>query len=298
MEKLPLIEMEALNALTNVDSFNDELIIAELNGTILGNETQDPEFSAPMRMNAMLIVVTTQGSSRFCLDYVPYTMGDNQLITIFPSHTIQLADVSPDFEAKMVVISKSFMESYLDKRGPSMIHYFKLAKDPCTELEAKDKALLLENIGSLQKKIRDRSHFLRKESLQIGVLGFLIELGNIFMGKKDGLLPQELTRKEELLNKFLELLFIHCKEEHQVAFYADKLCISPQYLSLILKERTSRSASKWIDEALMTEAKILLKAPNKTVQQVANALNFSDQSTFGKFFKKHMKMSPLEYRKS
>lgn len=301
MDKLPLIEMESLKTLTKVDSFQDELLIAELDGTLLeheNDECEEKDFSTPVRMNALVIVITSQGSSDFSLDYAPYSTGANKLMTIFPSHTVQLLNVSPDFKATMVVISKHFIDTWIDKKSPSMLNYLKLVKNPLTQLEKNETTVLLEIIRGLQLKIRNRVHFLQKEALQIGLISFLIELGNIFMSKKDGIMAQPLTRKEELLNQFLELLFNHCKEEHQVAFYADKLCISPQYLSLILKERTGKSANKWIDEALMTEAKILLKSPNITVQQVANALNFSDQSTFGKFFKKHQKVSPLEYRKS
>lgn len=300
MEKLPLIEMEALNALTNMDSFLDQFIICELDGTLFQHDDQaeDPEYASPMRMNALMIVITTQGTSRFSLDYVPYNIGSHQLVTIFPTHTIQLSEVSPNFRAKMIVVSQSFMDSWMEKRAPSMLNYFKLAKNPCTPLTIKESDLLTQLISSLRNKIKDRGHFLQKKALQVGFMGFLIELGNILMGKKEGLKTHSLSRKEELLNQFLELLFTHCKSEHQVSFYADKLCISPQYLSLILKELTGKSAGKWIDEALMTEAKILLKSPNITIQQVANMLNFSDQSTFGKFFKKHKKMSPLEYRKS
>lgn len=301
MDKLPLIEMEALNALTNMDSFHDEFIICELEGCVLKHKHgagNDSEYSSPMRMNAMMIVITTQGSSQFCLDYVPYNINSNQLVTIFPTHTIQLSEVSSDFKAKMLVVSKSFMDTWMEKRTPSMLNYFKLVKNPCTALDTKEKDLLSNIVVSLRSKIKNRSHFLQRETLQVGFMEFLIELGNIFMSKKDGLKAPTFTRKEELLNQFLEMLFAHCKEEHQVSFYADKLCISPQYLSLILKELTGRSASKWIDDALMTEAKILLKSPNITIQQVANILNFSDQSTFGKFFKKHKRMSPLEYRKS
>lgn len=297
MDKLPLIEMRALKTLANVDSFNEELLIAELDGKLASNHESE-DFSAPVRMNAMIIIITLQGSSDFCLDYVHNKTTKGQLTTIFPSHTVQIMDVSPDFKAKMIVLSKDFLDGWLDKRTPSMINYLKLVKNPFTQLDEKEMISLLEGIYSLQQKIKDRTHFFQRESLQVCVISILIELGNIFMGKKDGMTNESLSRKEELLNKFLELLFVHCKEEHQVAFYADKLCISPQYLSLILKERTGKSASKWIDEVLMTEAKILLKSPNITVQQVANMLNFSDQSTFGKFFKKHQKTSPLEYRKS
>lgn len=110
--------------------------------------------------------------------------------------------------------------------------------------------------------------------MQNAFVGFLLEIANIFMGKKDGLLMPALSRKEELFEQFLQLLFEHCKEQHVVTFYAEKLFITPQYLSLILKELTGKSANKWIDDALIVEAKILLKAPQATVQQVADMLHF------------------------
>ncbi len=297
MDKLPIIEMDTLKTLGNIDSFNDELIIAELDASISVHMNNEYNNSVPVRMNAMLIVITTQGSSDFYLDYLPYKTTKGQLITIFPSHTVQLTNISPDFKGQMIVLSKDFLNGWVDKRTPSMVNYLKLVKSPFTQLEERETRVVLECMQSLKRKIKDHSHFFQKEALQVGVIELIVELGNIFMGKKDGLVNQTLTRKEELLNEFLELLFIHCKEEHQVDFYADKLCISPQYLSLILKDKTGKSASKWINEAIMTEAKILLKSPNMTVKQVADLLNFSDQSTFGKFFKKHQKISPLEYRK-
>jgi AraC-like DNA-binding protein len=129
-------------------------------------------------------------------------------------------------------------------------------------------------------------------------MNFSYELANIFSNKKEMFSKPKISRKEELLEKFLKLLFESFKEKHIVTFYAEKLCITPQYLSLILKELTGKSANKWIDDVLIVEAKIRLKAPDATVQQVADELCFSDQSTFGKFFKKHIGISPMEYRKS
>ena len=150
----------------------------------------------------------------------------------------------------------------------------------------------------MSSKVKEPSHFYQIGSLQNSFLGFLLEIGNILMSKKDHMVKPTLSRKDELFEQFLQLLFNHCKEQHVVTFYAEKLCITPQYLSLILKELTGKSANKWIDDALIVEAKILLKAPQATVQQVADMLHFSDQSTFGKFFKKHVGASPMEYRKS
>ena len=297
MNKLSLIETKELNSIADIDSFQDELYIAEIDGETFKN-AHGRDFSVPIRMNALLIVITIQGESSLGLDYVPYNIGANQLIMILPSHMIQMAQVSEDFKALLLVVSPTFVDGYIDKKRPSMVNYLKIRKNPCNLLSGEEVTFLSSQIQSIRKNMRRRTHIYYKEVLQNGFLGLMLEVANILAEKQEGLTMPTLSRKEEILNEYLQLLFINCKEQHQVAFYADKLCISPQYLSLVLKEQTGKSASKWIDEVLITEAKILLKTPNATVQQVANDLNFSDQSTFGKFFKKHMKVSPLEYRKS
>ncbi|MDE6542153.1 MAG: AraC family transcriptional regulator [Muribaculaceae bacterium] len=97
---------------------------------------------------------------------------------------------------------------------------------------------------------------------------------------------------------FLKLVRAHYAQERSVAFYASKLYISPKYLSLVVKEATGRSAARWIDEFVLMEAKNMLRYSGKNIQQVAYALNFSNQSAFGKYFKHLTGMSPTEYQKS
>ena len=120
------------------------------------------------------------------------------------------------------------------------------------------------------------------------------------MGKKELMTAPTLSRKEELFRAVPAIAFSSiARSSTSLLFYAEKLFYYPHSIfSLILKELTGKSANKWIDDALIVEAKMLLKAPQATVQQVADILHFSDQSTFGKFFKKHMGISPMEYRKS
>ena len=83
-----------------------------------------------------------------------------------------------------------------------------------------------------------------------------------------------------------------------MGFYADKLYISPKYLSLIIKESTGRSAAEWIDEYVILEAKNLLRFSGKNIQQIAYELNFTNQSSFGKYFKHLTGMSPSEFQRS
>ena len=300
MENLPLIKFAELNkGIIIRDSFQDIFLIADIDGHSELDDQDVQDHTMPMRLDALLMVLVLEGSSEIALDYVPYTIGANSFTIIMPTHTIQLNKVSKGFKGKLLVISREFLdECNTAKRSPSMANYMQLRKNPCTTFEHQETELVNNYIELLRSKIKNRTHFYQKEVMQNAFVGFLLEIANIFMGKKDGLLMPALSRKEELFEQFLQLLFEHCKEQHVVTFYAEKLFITPQYLSLILKELTGKSANKWIDDALIVEAKILLKAPQATVQQVADMLHFSDQSTFGKFFKKHMGISPMEYRKS
>ena len=87
------------------------------------------------------------------------------------------------------------------------------------------------------------------------------------------------------------------KEERSLGFYAGKLCITPKYLSLISKDVSGRSAGEWIDQYVVLEAKTLLKSTRMSIQEIADVLNFANQSFFGKYFKHHTGISPKEYRK-
>lgn len=106
------------------------------------------------------------------------------------------------------------------------------------------------------------------------------------------------NRPSNYVNEFIRLLQLHYMNERSVTFYADKLFISPKYLSLLVKKATGRSASRWIDDRVILEARNLLRYSGKNIQQVAYMLNFSNQSSFGKYFKHLTGMSPTEYQKS
>ncbi len=106
------------------------------------------------------------------------------------------------------------------------------------------------------------------------------------------------ARRLTYVKEFMTLVHSHYSTERTVGFYASKLCISPKYLSFIIKEVTGRSAADWIDEYVIIEAKNMLRFSGMNVQQVAYALNFSNQSAFGKYFKHLTGMSPTQFQKN
>jgi len=100
-----------------------------------------------------------------------------------------------------------------------------------------------------------------------------------------------------LFEKFKELLFKEFLNFRTVQHYADELNVSRKYLSEVIKKNSGKTASEWISEMVILEAKVLLQNKKMSINQISDLLHFSDQSVFGRFFKNSEGISPLEYRK-
>lgn len=299
MGDLPLVEIgEVIEELGVTDCYQEDLLFLEYDKALV--KSRGETLFSHARLNALALFLVLEGEADLTVDHMPYKLIKGSFLTLMPSHTLRMIHVDEDFRGYLIAMSSSFMNDYglFRQKNTSMLRYMEIRKNPCAVFEPSEAEVVRDQMLLVRSKIRQKDHYFYKEIMQNALAGLMLELGNIFSAKKEFTASPALSRKEDLLEQFLKLLFENCREQHGVAYYAERLFITPQYLSLILKTLTGKSANKWIDDALIMEARVLLKAPQATVQQVADLLHFSDQSTFGKFFKKHMGVSPMEYRKS
>ena len=299
MGDLPLVEIgEVIEELGVTDCYQEDLLFLEYDKALV--KSRGETLFSHARLNALALFLVLEGEADLTVDHMPYKLIKGSFLTLMPSHTLRMIHVDEDFRGYLIAVSSSFMNDYglFRQKNTSMLRYMEIRKNPCAVFEPSEAEVVRNQMLLVRSKIRQKDHYFYKEIMQNALAGLMLELGNIFSAKKEFTASPALSRKEDLLEQFLKLLFENCREQHGVAYYAERLFITPQYLSLILKTLTGKSANKWIDDALIMEARVLLKAPQATVQQVADLLHFSDQSTFGKFFKKHMGVSPMEYRKS
>jgi len=105
------------------------------------------------------------------------------------------------------------------------------------------------------------------------------------------------SAQNPLFEKFKEILSRDFISQRSVQYYADVLNVSRKYLSEVIKNNSGKTASDWIDDIVILEAKILLQNKDLTINQISDTLNFPNQSGFGRFFKKYEGISPLEYRR-
>ncbi|MDL2244852.1 AraC family transcriptional regulator [Parabacteroides sp. OttesenSCG-928-J18] len=300
MRKLSVVEISDLarNTIT-FRNYKNKLGIGDLgSGGISLDDMQHVDLTSPMRLNALLLILITEGHAKVSLDNVSYELSAHSFLFIMPSHITQITYTSPDLRGKLLLADLAFLEECKPETiNPSLVNYMRLRKNPHIRLEEAEVGFLDNHIEMLKKKLSEKEHFFQQEIIHITFMALLLEMVNIVLKRKDYIVEKRMTRKEEIVNKFLQQLLRNYQEEHAIGFYADLLCITPQYLSSVLKELTDKTASEWIDEAILSEARVLLKSPKMTVQEVSIQLNFADQSTFGKFFKKHVGMSPSQYKK-
>ena len=104
------------------------------------------------------------------------------------------------------------------------------------------------------------------------------------------------THDKDLFNRFLQLLAQQEQKRQQVSFYADKLNISPKYLSTVCKKVSGKNPMRWITEYVMQDCYALLKSTDLSIKEISNRLGFPNSSFFGQYFREQAGMTPLEYR--
>lgn len=102
----------------------------------------------------------------------------------------------------------------------------------------------------------------------------------------------------DIFNRFISLVNQHCNSQHRLAFYADRLCITERYLGAAVRQASGVTAKDWIDRAVISSAKVMLKHSEHTTQEIADRLNFPNASFFCKYFKRLTGLTPQAYRNS
>jgi len=219
------------------------------------------------------------------------------LFALSPDGIYQRSEESPDCKGRVLFFTKDFLlKNIVTIHQLKSFRFFTKIENTIIHLNKEDAEPLLQLYDILRNK-RDEVHFpYHLEIIRSLFFAFLFEASKIYE-KGQSIIPPKFTREAELHSKFQELLAQHDKVQHNLKFYADTLFITPKYLIHAIKNASGKPPGKLIDEAIVEEAKLLLKDTSLTIASVAEELHFSDQASFSKFFKKHTGHNPLSYRR-
>lgn len=295
-ETFNVIFSECFEQAGTLYSFKGQLALLELEG-LRNSENKSEKYPIRLKMSTLMLVV--DGEINISVDYLSYTLKKNMVMQLTIDNIIENITYSSDFKGFQMLFSQELKTEIMAQTvGVHLPRAKQLKRNyPIQELKHVEFEMVLNRILCIKKYMLDETHIYRTSIIKNEIINLHQELDNC-RWKMYGNGDIKVLRNETLREQFRELLLQKCKEHHDVSFYAAELFVTPDYLSRVIREFDGQSAMKWITNAVVTEAKILLRQPDKSINQIAVELNFPDQSTFGKFFKRCMEVSPAEYRKS
>ena len=257
-----------------------------------------PLTSYPSNIQSALIVYSLKGKAKLTVHEDVHWIQPKELIILLPGQFVSFSDPSEDFLTVTMVISSSLFSDALSGAPRFSPHFFFYMRNHYWYPQTESDVLRIYNfLGMIKGKVTSQDIYRRE--LIIHLLRYLyLELFNAYQKEATLMTDRKDIRKEELANKFFGLIMKHFKENKDVAFYADKFCITSKYLTMVIKETSGKSAKDWIVEYVILEIKTLLKNTNMNIQEIAIRTNFANQSSLGRFFRKHTGMSLSQYRMS
>ena len=266
---------------------------------IAANSASEMEiFRFPSRLNALIIGVGTGGETSLTSNLQEFRLKKDSLFIFSPKHILQVQS-NNRFKAHLIVIAPDFLKRINIDTKRMMPLFLQFGSLPCMELTHAESQSLRSFISMVEQELKGSETDFSSEIIGGLIAATIYKVGDIlthYLTEHPEVDSPIHNRAEEYFRQFTELLGEHYKHERSVGFYARQLCITPKYLTTLIKRISGKSVSEWNDNYVILEAKTLLKYSNMSVQEIAYYLNFPNQSFFGSYFKRNAGMSPSQYK--
>lgn len=302
MEQSRELNIKELRAIFPQDSINDtlsdDLFISEMRYI-----SEMDIMKYPCRFRGYLAFFCIEGHFELEINLKRFSVRENSLFLYTPGNIVRVANISKE-EKEMVhfivvAISSDLMSSTrfdFNKLYDESLH---LLENPSVVLSEQEKELCKSYL-SLINEVSELKIPNTKESVTSLISSIFYLMGALWGNRVTEAIKNQdegSIRSKAIFESFLKLVRDYHTKERNLSFYADKLFLTPKYLSKLIKTISGKSAHEWIDSFVILEAKNLLKYSDMSIKSIVYELNFPNQTTFYRFFKTKTGMTPSEYRK-
>ncbi len=278
------------------DKLADDLFLAELH-YVSGMDI----IKYPCRFRGYLAFYCIEGNFEIEINLKKFTVHENSLFIYTPGNLVRVSDIDPAQKKAVhfiiVAVSADMLSNSrldINRLGDESL---RLLENPCVIMTEEERALcrkyfdLISEVSALPVG----GTF---EAITSLISSIFYLMGALWKERLAAVRRDSgISRAQIIMEDFLVLVRDHHTKERNLAFYADKLYLTPKYLSKLIKSVTGKSAHEWIDSFVVLEAKNLLKYSDMSVKSIVYSLNFPNQTTFYRFFKAKTGMTPSEYRR-
>ncbi|GAA4805615.1 helix-turn-helix domain-containing protein [Olivibacter ginsenosidimutans] len=276
-----------------------EFAVFHINKRLLNSKEFKPyNIFNPFKSDFFAILMVHEGVIDVNVNLQHFRLEKNNLLAFAPNMIKHLVDISDNCKFYAILYKSSFLVNANIREFHQDVYDLLISGMPLFNLalhEVKTLNNLIEVM--LLRSYADELNQPNDAVVKHGFLAFMYEYAFLYrkyMKERN----RKVSRKEDIMLRFIKLVANHFKEERSVDFYAKKLFITSKYLSEITKDVAGKTASSIIAEMVIMEAKSLLNIPSLTIIEIADLLNFSDMSFFGKYFKRYTGVNPSTYRKT
>lgn len=250
-------------------------------------------------LDGFMIIFVTDGEFRITIDDQDYTLTCGDIASCRPKNIIDKLEHNRQASVKVLYGTNEFGHEVgslinLDWTSSSLHQQTHRIVHP-SDKEFQFMIKLLELI-KLKMEASDSSN--KRNCLLLLLSALTFQMSDIGASTNKTLPQKKYSPGEHLVERFLDLLNDMDHPYVSVAEYAEELCVTPKYFSSVCKATTGKTASEIINDAIIKSAQILLRNNNLSIRQISEKLNFANQSHFGRFFVRHIGLSPQKYRDS
>lgn len=286
IKEISISEMKALYNGSYID--DDIMVFDEIGALPLPNE--------PRRMKCILLALCRHGKVQYSVDTEERMVAANDVIIISEGQVIDNYMLSSDLSGIAILISQNFFSEIVkDIHGISSLFLFSRSH-PVFGLRQKEISTLMTYFDLIWNKMNDDEHHFRKDVVRSLIATMIYDLSEVIYRIQQQRSERQ-SRAESIFTEFIRLVEQNFRHERRVSRYATLMCITPKYLSETVKLVSRRTPNEWIDNYVALEIRVMLKNTTKSIKEIAEEMNFPNQSFLGRFFKEHVGMSPSEYRK-
>lgn len=265
-----------------------------LTGTDISKELLGLYKNYPVRLKCEIIALCMGGEIEASVNLNHFTVRKNDMITLMPGSILQINNLDGDLKIYFLGFSSRYVERN-DKSKTLLETIYSTTRKPKMTLSEKG-ADMVEKYYQLMINVYENFDEKIRQEIADNIFADTHK-GIALIYKKKSVKDDSSTSKSEQLCKgFTQLVMQHYNDNRNVAWYAEKLGITHAHLCSIVKQATGKTCADIISSMVIMDAKSQLKSTQQSIQAISDSLNFANMSFFGKYFKRHVGMSPLEYR--
>lgn len=251
----------------------------------------------PFRPENPSFIFIKSGSIKLRQHFNDLELQANTFMVTDPQTVYEVISVSDDFQSRMVSYKRVYITTLSLKFNRLITYrYFRQQMNIGVPLSTADLEVVWKSVNFLKYILDQETDMIYKKEIVEYLFSVFCYLIAGIISQEDNSAMSQMSRKEEIVFLFLNDLANHHLNNRSVEFYAERQSVTTRHLSSVVKSVTGKSASQIIASIVINEAKVYLNSSKMPISEISTVLGFSDQYSFSHFFKKHLGLSPSQYR--